>query len=192
MIVKILNGTQIPFEFIQRRLHPSSKLVNDLQDYVTKIIEDVRENGDQALITYTKKFDMVDLDANSLSVNEKEIQRAYGKVSKDKILALRFVKKRIENFQKAVLKRVNFTWNDGRKGVKIRNVVRPIESVACYVPGGEYPYPSSLLMSVIPAKVAQVPRIVVCSPPKKHHMVDPLVLVAADICGIDEIYQIGG
>jgi len=152
----------------------------------------VRENGDQALIAYTKKFDLIDLDVNSLKITEKDIQRAYSKVSKDRVLAIRYAKKRIENFQKAVLKRLNFTWSDRSKGVKIRNVVRPIESVGCYVPGGDYPYPSSLLMSVIPAKVAHVPRIVVCSPPKKNQMVDPLVLVAADICGINEIYQIGG
>ena len=152
----------------------------------------MRENGDQALIAYTKKVDLIDLDVNSLKITEKDIQRAYSKVSKDRVLAIRYAKKRIENFQKAVLKRLNFTWSDRSKGVKIRNVVRPIESVGCYVPGGDYPYPSSLLMSVIPAKVAHVPRIVVCSPPKKNQMVDPLVLVAADICGINEIYQIGG
>jgi histidinol dehydrogenase len=167
-------------------------LVKDHQDYVTEIIKGVRENGDQALIAYTKKFDLTDLDVNSLKITKKDIQRSYSKVSKDRILAIRYAKKRIENFQKDVLKRVNFTWNDRDKGVIIRNVVRPIESVGCYVPGGDYPYPSSLLMSVIPAKVAHVPRIVVCSPPKKNQMVDPLVLVAADICGINEIYQIGG
>jgi len=113
-------------------------------------------------------------------------------VTEDEISALKYSKKRIEKFQNFLLKRLKFRWHDREKSVKVTNLALPISSTGCYVPGGYSPYPSSLLMTVVPAKVAKVPRIVVCSPPMSNYQLDPILLVASDICGVDEIYKIGG
>ena len=79
-----------------------------------------------------------------------------------------------------------------RDGITVQTVLRPLESVGCYVPGGQAVYPSTLVMTAAPAKVAGVPRIVVCSPPSEKGTINPLILVAADICGVDEVYKVGG
>ncbi len=113
-------------------------------------------------------------------------------MTEDEISALKYSKKRIEKFQNFLLKRLKFRWHDREKSVKVTNLALPISSTGCYVPGGYSPYPSSLLMTVVPAKVAKVPRIVVCSPPMSNYQLDPILLVASDISEVDEIYKIGG
>ncbi|MCP8311482.1 MAG: histidinol dehydrogenase [Candidatus Methylarchaceae archaeon HK02M1] len=144
------------------------------------------------MVDFVRKYDGVKVDIKNFIVDREEIDKAYESVTKDEISALKFSKKRIESFQKSLLKRLKFRWYDKGKGVKVNNLTLPIESVGCYVPGGHLPYPSSLLMTVIPAKVAKVPRIVVCSPPMSDYRLDPILLVASDICEVDEIYKIGG
>src|ERR1035437_5589452 len=100
------------------------------------------------------------------------------------------MKQKVNNFQKQLLTQTDIkTTNDG---ISVQTVLRPIESVGCYVPGGQAAYPSTLVMNAVPAKVAGVPRIVVCSPSDAKGKVNPLVLVAADICGVDEVYKVGG
>lgn len=155
-----------------------------------QIISEVRKRGDVALLEFTKKFDKVDLSNMGLEVTRRQIKDAYNKVSKDQIQALQYLKDRIQEVESYKLNIMNFEVNG--LGLKIQHILKPISSVGCYVPGGRAAYPSTLLMTVVPAKVAGVQRIVACSPPTFDNEVNPLTLVATDICGVDEVYRLGG
>ena len=156
---------------------------------IESILQDVKKNGDSAVKKYEKKFG--GLKKGPLKVSKREIQKSYSKVSRDQIEAIKIAKKRLSKTELAIKKRLG-NFEVTTDGVKIRKFFTPISSVGCYVPGGSARYPSSLVMSVIPAKVAGVKRIVVTSPVNKQGSIDPLTLVAADLCGVDEIYKIGG
>lgn len=175
---------------VGRRAHPAS--ATKLRSKVERILADVAREGDRALIRWTEKFDGVSLRPTDFRVRRREIERAYRAVSRDELEALTLARKNIEKAEGAWLRRLPGR-EIHRQGVAIRSWYAPLSSVGCYVPGGKAIYPSSVLMSVIPAKLAGVRRIVLCTPPifgtKKVH---PLVLVAADQCGVDEIYRIGG
>jgi len=156
---------------------------------VESILKNVKKNGDVAIRKYEKKFSGANL--SSLQVSKNEIKNAYSKVSKDELDALRFAKSRLaktESTIKSLLK--NKTINSD--GIKISKKFVPIQSVGCYIPGGLARYPSSVIMSVVPAKIAGVKRVVVVSPPNSDGQIDPLTIVTADICGADEIYKTGG
>ena len=156
---------------------------------VESIISDVQKNGDSALKKYEKKFNKTK--SASLRVTKSEIQNAYSRLSKEEILAIKTAKNRLsrsESKLKAILK--NFTINVD--GVKISKSFTPIKNVGCYVPGGMARYPSSAIMSIVPAKIAGVKRIVVVSPPDTTGKIDPMTIVSADICGASEIFKIGG
>ncbi|MGB9659652.1 MAG: histidinol dehydrogenase [Nitrososphaerales archaeon] len=182
----------MPRQLLEERSYYSLKWFNELENYVKEIMNEVRKNGDKALANFIKKYDGVKVDVDKFIVEREEIDRAYESINEDEIFALKFAKRRIEGFQNTILKKLKFKWHDEEKGVQVINLALPIESVGCYVPGGYSPYPSSLLMAVVPAKVAKVPRIAVCSPPMRDGNLNPTLLVAADICGVDEIYKIGG
>lgn len=173
----------------KRRSYKMTDNIN-LEADVKEIIKEVQAKGDEALVDFTKKFDGVDLSVKSVRLSEEEIIEASRKVGKEKIAALRLLKKRIEKIELRKLARMSYVIKE--KGLEVANTIRPIESIGCYVPGGEAAYLSTLLMTVIPAKVAGVPRIVVCSPPMHDGDVDQQILVAASICGVDEIYRLGG
>ena len=156
---------------------------------VESILKNVQKNGDVAIKKYEKKFTGANVTA--LRVSNSEIKNAYSKVSKIELDALQLVKIRLEKTEsriKSLLKDIVIN-NDG---VKISKKFIPIESVGCYVPGGLARYPSSVIMSVVPAKIAGAKRVVVVSPPGSDGKIDPLTIVAADICGTDEIYKTGG
>ncbi len=161
-----------------------------VESNVKAIVNTVKKDGDLALITFSEQFDEARMEAKDLRVKPSEIKDAYKKVDKEQIDAIKFMKKKISAFEHLVLKKASFKTSSD--GIVIQNVLRPIESVGCYVPGGQATYPSTLVMTAVPAKTAGVPRIVVCSPPKVDGNVNPLVLVAADICEVDEIYKVGG
>ncbi len=157
---------------------------------VKKIIRDIRENGDEALLRYTEKLDKVRLSRSELKVAEREIKEAYKKLEITQINALRKAALNIEYFHK---KQIKDMWSIGTaKGVIVGQVTRPLSSVGVYAPGGKAFYPSSVLMCVTPAKVAGVEKIVVCSPPEKKGNINSALLVAADIAGATEIYRGGG
>lgn len=162
----------------------------ELKTHVKSIIRQVRERGDSALVKFTKKFDNVSLDAEDFLTTHEDIEEAYDKVNEQQISALRLMKERIETIEKRRLEQVSITVEDD--GIEVRSLPYPIQSVGCYVPGGNARYPSTLVMTVTPAKIAGVPRVVVCSPPTNIGVIDPLTLVAADICEADEIYKLGG
>jgi histidinol dehydrogenase len=156
---------------------------------VEKIINDVINFGDYSIIEYTKKYDNIKID--SIFVDKKEFKKAYQEVTMNQLNSLKKSKKLLENNEKLLLRRVTGIISS-TDGVTIERTVKPIDSVGCYVPGGKARYPSTLIMCAVPAIVANVSRIAVVSPPMKNGNIDPLTLVAADICDIDEVYRVGG
>ena len=162
----------------------------DVRQKVFNILEDVRKNGDQALIEYNKKFD--DYTGN-MRITADDIKRAYDSLDEQVIKDIRFAAERIRRFaeiQKDSMREVKEVVSPG---VILGHRIIPVQSCATYIPGGRYPLPSSALMSIIPAKVANVPRIVACSPPDSDvGSINPATLVAMDIAGADEIYCMGG
>ena len=153
------------------------------------IIEEVRKNGDKALIKLTKKFDGLDLTAKDLIVDLNEIDEATSKISTDEYDSLRFAADRITSFHLRQMPE-NFEYVDDA-GIKMGMRWSPIDSVGLYVPGGTASYPSSVLMNAIPARVAGVPRRVIVVP-QTSNVISPLVLVAARLSGVEEIYRVGG
>ena len=159
-----------------------------LQLYVGPIVEDVRRRGDEAVKEYTQKFDNVAID--ELRVQPEEVQDAYKAVTDGQVEALKELKKRLETVETKRLSLLSFTLQV--EDVNIQCIVRPLRSIGCYVPGGKAEYPSSLVMNVVPAKVAGVETIIVCTPPGRDGSPFPLTLVASDICGVDAVYKAGG
>ena len=153
------------------------------------IIEEVRKNGDKALIKLTKKFDGLDLTAKDLIVDLNEIDEATSKISTDEYDSLRFAADRITSFHLRQMPK-DFEYVDDA-GIKMGMRWSPIDSVGLYVPGGTASYPSSVLMNAIPASVAGVPRRVIVVP-QTRNVISPLVLVAARLSGVEEIYRVGG
>ena len=161
----------------------------EVKNRILAIISDVRRRKDKALKEYEKRFNKIAL--RSFRVSASEIKSAYSKVSEVQVKAIELAKGRLEKSEIAVrnkLRNISIS-NDG---IKISKVFSPIESIGCYIPGGKARYPSTVLMSVVPAKVAGVKKIIAVSPPDQRGSIDPLTLVAADICGVDEFYKIGG
>ena len=154
---------------------------------VRPIVNAVRERGDEALLEFTERFDGVKLE--SIEVSEDEVDRAYELVGDDIIDALEVARENIEKFHSLTAPQETFI--DFDYAVLGKRYV-PLESAGLYVPGGRASYPSTALMAGIPAKIAGVERVVVCTPPAKDGSVSPLTLVACDIAGVDEIYRVGG
>jgi histidinol dehydrogenase len=166
-----------------------SNRIPQKSEIVDKIVNDVIRFGDSAVLKYTEKYDKVKI--NSLRVEKAELKKAYRKVTANQLNSLKKCKKLLEKNEKILLKRLTGIISS-ENGVTIKRALKPIESVGCYVPGGRARYPSTLLMCAVPAMVAGVNRISVVSPPMKDGSIDPVTLVAADICGIDEVYRVGG
>lgn len=156
---------------------------------VADIVADVRTRGDAALVEYTRKFDRFETDAAGLRVSEAERSAAAAKVPAVQREALAFAARRIEAFHRALLPRdVDFT---DATGTRLGARYRPVDAAGVYVPGGTAAYPSSVLMNIVPAKVAGVRRIVMVVP-TPDGVLNPLVMLAAEIAGADEIWRIGG
>ncbi len=159
---------------------------------VLAIIENVQNNKDQAILEYSMKFDKVELTKDTIKITAEEMEYAYSQVDKELIEILKRAKDRIEKFH---IKQKQNSWIDtSEEGVILGQKVSPIESAGVYVPGGKAVYPSSVLMNVMPAVVAGVERIVMVTPPASalSGRVNPMTLVAADLCGVKEIYKVGG
>lgn len=166
-----------------------SNRIPQKSEIVEKIIKDVIRFGDNAILKYTKKYDKVKID--SIKVDKAELKKAYREITTNQLNSLKKSKKLLEKNEKLLLKRLSGIISS-ENGVTIQRVLKPIQSVGCYVPGGRARYASTLLMCAVPAMLAGVSRISVVSPPMKDGSIDPVTLVAADICGIDEVYRIGG
>jgi len=168
-------------------------LDTELIDGVRRIISDVRERGDEAIKEYTRRFDGVELD--KLRVEKNCIEEARERVDNNLKDAITLAIENLTIFcrrQMEVFKSLDDLSVEIRRGVIARQSVLPIERVGVYVPGGRYPLVSSLIMAAVPAIVAGVKEIVVCSPPNREKKIDPLILYAASVLNIEEIYTIGG
>lgn len=155
---------------------------------VRQIIRDVKLNGDRALLEYTNRFDRTHYAAQDLKVSPEEVQAAYKKVGEKEVRALKTAAVNIRKFHE---RQVQASWEYTEDGVSLGQVVRPLQIAGIYVPGGKASYPSSVLMNAIPAKVAGVKNVVMCSPTPGGET-SPHVLVAADIAGVDVIFKVGG
>lgn len=185
MIKKIIVRNALKEANLIRR----SNQIPQKSEIVEKIIDDVIRFGDSAVLKYTKKYDKVKI--KSIRVEKAELKKAYRKVTANQLNSLKKSKKLLEKNETILLKRLTGIMSS-ENGVTIKRALKPIESVGCYVPGGRARYPSTLMMCAVPAIVAGVKRISVVSPPMKDGSIDPVTLVAADICDIDEIYNVGG
>jgi len=162
----------------------------DVENAVRAIIDDVRSRGDAAVIEATQKFDRFSVDAQGLRFTPAEIEAAVKACDRKTLDALAFARDRIEVFHKRQMpKDERFT---DAKGVELGWRWSAVEAVGLYVPGGTAAYPSSVLMNVVPAIVAGVPRVVMVVPTPDGKILNPLVLAAAHLCGVNEIYRVGG
>ena len=176
-------------ESFARFLTTKREVSADVDDAVRAIIAAVRERGDDALFDYTLKFDRADLRASGLAVSKEDIERAYTEADAATVEALKFARDRIlAHHSRQKPKDDRYT---DPIGVELGTRWTAIEAVGLYVPGGTASYPSSVLMNALPAIVAGVPRLVMVVPPSGGQ-INPLVLVAADIAGVHEIYRVGG
>lgn len=161
----------------------------DVTERALKITEDVRIFKDSKLFEYTRKFDGVDLNSSNIRVTEEEIEKACANTAPELTETIRKAAENIRSFHEKQI-RGTFLFNKG-KGSELGWIIRPIDTVGIYVPGGTAPLPSSVLMNAIPAKIAGVRRIIMVTPPKRNG-VDASILAAAKEAGVDEIYRIGG
>ena len=188
--MKVWKSKELPPKWFERTRPLNEKAVESIENDVKAIISEVRKNGDAALEKFTGKFDKAKVKAENLRVTREETQKAYSGVTEEQVSALKLMKEKVSSFEAPALKQLGTATS--REGITIQNMLFPIESVGCYVPGGQAVYPSTVVMTTVPAKAAGVPRIVICSPPNKDGEVNPFVLVAADICEVNEVYKVGG
>ncbi len=159
-------------------------------DTVQEIVENVKQNQDEALFEYTKRFDGAKLDASSIRVTEEEIEEAMASLEPG---LLEVMKKSMKNIRAFHEKQKQYSWFDSKPdGTILGQKVTALESVGVYVPGGKAAYPSSVLMNIIPAEVAGVEHIVMVTPPGKDGKVNPVTLTAAHLAGATEVYKVGG
>lgn len=177
-------------EYIRFLKERAEDVQKDANVVVNKILEDVRTKGDNAIIEYTQKFDSKFITSANLIVSEDEIKNAYKMVDQDFLDAITMAKQNVVEFHK---KQVRNPWSMKKyKGIILGQTVRGLESVGIYVPGGTAAYPSTVIMNAIPAKVAGVKNLVMVTPSTKDGSINPHILVAADIAGVDKIYKVGG
>ena len=177
-------------DLLKNLLKRSPSNFGNYAETVQEIVDDVRDNGDAALFSYTKKFDKADITAENVKVTQKEIDYAYTQVSPELLDVIRKAKKNIWEYHE---KQKQYSWFDSKpNGTLLGQKVTALASVGVYVPGGKAVYPSSVLMNVMPAKVAGVEKIVMTTPCNAEGEVYATTLVAAKEAGVDEIYKAGG
>ncbi len=186
-IVKLTNESKN--DILTKLLKRSPSQYGEYEARVAAILDDIKENGDAALFSYTEKFDGVKLDKDSIRVTEAEIKEAYEKVDPDLIRVINRAAANIRDFHE---KQKRNSWFDYKPGIIVGQRIIPLQTVGIYVPGGKAVYPSSFLMNAIPAQCAGVERIVMTTPPGKDGKISPNTLVAANEMGITEIYKCGG
>lgn len=183
-MIKIFNYGEVE----NKEIFARKEQKNDVEQTVSEIIEQVRKNGDQALFEYGKKFDGADL--SDLLVSKEEMEEAYASVEEKFIEILKKAAANIRKFHEKQL-RTSFILNESH-GIVTGQKIIPIDRAGIYVPGGTAAYPSTVLMDSIPAKIAGVKELVMVTPPQKDGKVNPVILAAAQIAGIDKIFKVGG
>ncbi|MBN2538973.1 MAG: histidinol dehydrogenase [Deltaproteobacteria bacterium] len=160
-----------------------------VEEVVARILNDVETRGDDALFEYTEKYDGILLDADTVEISADETEAAFREVSADDLDILKFSASRIEAFHR---RQIESSWSyTDDEGIELGQIVRPLERIGIYAPGGRAPYPSTVLMAAVPARIAGVGEIVLVTPARNGH-VNPLILVAARLSGVDRIFMIGG
>lgn len=177
-------------DLLNKLLKRSTTSYPEYEKTVADIIENIKAGGDKALFEYTLKFDKFELTKSNIKVTQDEIKEAYSLLDKDYVEVIRKAKANIEDFHKKQVRQTFITTKPD--GSILGQRITPIASAGTYVPGGKAAYPSSVLMNIVPAKVAGVEKIVMVTPPGKDGKINPGTLVAADIAGVDEIYKVGG
>ncbi|MDD6572412.1 MAG: histidinol dehydrogenase [Thermoflexaceae bacterium] len=187
-IIKLTESTRQ--NILENLLKRSPNSYGQFEASVAEILANVKENKDKAVFEYTEKFDKAHIDASNIQVTEEEINEAYGLVD-EKLLTV--IRKALVNIRTYHMKQKQYSWFDStEQGTILGQKVTPIEKVGVYVPGGKAVYPSSVLMNIVPAKVAGVSKIVMTTPPGANGKVNPTTLVAAKEAGVDVIYKVGG
>lgn len=189
--MKIVNITEDSIKDLLKSLLKRSPInYREQEDAVNNILTNVKDNGDLALFEYTEKFDKVKLTAETIKVTDEEIAEAYEQVDDELIRVIRLAMKNIEDYHEMQKEE---SWFDSKPdGTILGQKITPLSRVGVYVPGGKAAYPSSVLMNVIPAKVAGVDEIIMCTPPGHDGKVYPTTLVSAKEAGVDTIYKVGG
>lgn len=188
--LRIVRLWRYPRRYYGRLLRRSEGDVVRVLQEVRKLVDGVRVRGDHALLEYTRRFDGVELSREQLRVSSEEIQAAYREVDPETVKAIKTAARFVGRFHRKQLPKEWFT--ELERGVKAGQLVRPLASVGVYAPGGLARYPSSVLMAAVPAKVAGVEKVIVCTPPRGDGKVHPAMLIAADVAEADEVYRIGG
>jgi histidinol dehydrogenase len=160
-----------------------------INDQVVEIVDQIRRGGDEALKAYTQKFDGVALEV--FEVTDQEILAAYEATPPDLIKALKRSKDNIESYHKRQVRQTSI-YKPEDKDIVLGQIIRPVEKVALYVPGGLAPYPSSVLMNALPAKIAGVDEVLMMTPPNEDGSVSDVILAAAKIAGVDRVFKVGG
>ena len=159
-------------------------------EQVQKIVDEVKEKGDEALFFYTKKFDGFSLNEETIKVTEDEIKKAYEEIDPS---LLDIMQKALKNIREYHQKQMQYSWFDSKpNGTMLGQKVTPLETVGVYVPGGKASYPSSVLMNIVPAQVAGVKNIVMVTPCNKEGKISPVTLVAAKEAGVTQVFKVGG
>ena len=185
-IIRCKSSDEVKKIIVGKRKDEHRKVEKEVLD----IIEDVRENGDEALIRLTRKFDRVSTDDYRITVSEDEIISAKDSVDLEIRKSLKVAMENVTRFHENELQK---SWSDFvRDGVFYGQHVVPIDTIGVYVPGGRFVYPSSVLMSVIPGRVAGVKNIIACSPPDENGKINPAILYVLDLVGVRDIYAVGG
>ena len=188
--MKVMTSREFKGEVLNQIVNRGKTDFSSVSSSVQEIIEAVRKEGDKAVLRYTEKFDNVSLPQSRLKVTKKEIKQSYRKLKSKQIEALRKAAVNIIRFHE---EQISDVWSlRVARGVTVGQITRPLSSVGVYAPGGRASYPSSVLMCTIPARVAGVKKIVVCSPPRTNGNINPALIVAADLAGATDIYRIGG
>ena len=189
--MKVVNITEDSIKDLLKSLLKRSPInYREQEDAVNNILTNVKDNGNLALFEYTEKFDKVKLTAETLKVTDEEIAEAYEKVDDELIRVIRLAMKNIKDYHEMQKEE---SWFDSKPdGTILGQKITPLSRVGVYVPGGKAAYPSSVLMNVIPAKVAGVDEIIMCTPPGHAGKVYPTTLVSAKEAGVDTIYKVGG
>ena len=189
--MKVVNITEDSIKDLLKSLLKRSPInYREQEDAVNNILTNVKDNGDLALFEYTEKFDKVKLTAETIKITDEEIAEAYEQVDDELIRVIRLAMKNIEDYHEMQKEE---SWFDSKPdGTILGQKITPLSRVGVYVPGGKAAYPSSVLMNVIPAKVAGVDEIIMCTPPGHDGKVYPTTLVSAKEAGVDTIYKVGG
>ena len=188
--MRILNLTDdTRKDILEDLLKRSPNNYGEFEGRVNAIISTVKEKRDEAVFSYTKQFDGADIDSSNIKVTKEEIEEAYSLVDPKLLDVIRKALVNIKDYHK---KQVQNSWFTSNDGVILGQKVTALEKAGVYVPGGKAVYPSSVLMNVLPAKVAGVDKIIMCTPPDKEGKIYPSTLVAANEAGVDEIYKVGG